>query len=328
MRTRSGSRLLARRRTTRESGALLQSLPIELLIAIARTLGCAPWPPELFGGALEVCTMGEVCHAFYEACSSAQVWEPLALNCFPRLRSMLQHLPSPHPPFKQLYQQQHRAGAHKFTAALHVRREDYLYTMEVRALDDVGMDEEPFTIIASGRHTFPGDEVRMWTGPEEPCWAKSIVNEYRAASDAPHGGRTMWKHSRGRKILKNLSIKCFVTRADGATFCLYHDVAGKFTLDSATDGAFIYDERHGSCDIFEIIYPRQPPPMANAVRQSTIDCVSVGLTLRKDEADGTVVRGCVDVRFLSKDLEGADGLTDALDVDVRRYLQTHAPFRP
>lgn len=322
MRTRSGNRLLVRRRTTRESGALLQSLPIELLIAIART-------HDEFFGALEVCTMGEVCRAFYEACSSAQVWEPLALNCFPRLRSMLQHLPSPHPPFKQLYQQQHRAGAHKFTAALHVRREDYLYTMEVRALEDFGIDEEPFTIIASGRHTFPGDEVRMWTGPEEPCWAKYIVNEYRAAYDAPHGGRTMWKHSRGRKILKNLSIKCFVTRADGATFCLYDDVAGKFTLlPDFAQHAYIFDERHGSCDIFEIIYPRQPLPMANAVRQSTIDCVSVGLTLRKDEADGTVVRGCVDVRFLSKDDDEDDGLTDAADVDVRRYLQTHAPFRP
>ena len=323
---------------TNESAAVLLALPPEVMSLIALQV--------VSGGDLaDVVRMLATSKAWRAVCSAEAFWRELCLANYPRVRQILQHMPPPHPSWRQLFRSQRRAEKPQRSTrepSATPPHSAYLYTVEIR--DDGGpafylglAQPKPPLLTVSGRLESCFDCLRLWEDGDEPTWSKSIVRSYRDSG----GSRARWRNSAGGEIASRLRVTCFVTRpSDHASFCLYDEFIGPSTDWAQQLG--VIDEAP-DVDIFEMMFPEATLPMAGAAALQLIGVVpsKVQLTLRlrsegfhdddddpkydpaRDERGNLPGVGELEVRYL---LLGGDEASDAGYLQNQQYLNSFAPF--
>lgn len=299
------------------SGALLAALPAELLALVTRDVHSAAC----------VGHMAAVCKSFRAVCESEGVWQALAFAHFPRLRALLQHMPQPHPPYRQLFRQQHRAERPRRPMPKpSTSRSDYVYTVELRRSakdlqhgpthDALNCLPGALMFSACGRPARFDEAVVLWEHAAAPAWAAEITRHHRnMTGDDSIPGVSSTKSTRVlSRLCDSLEMSVFVTRSDGATFILY---------DGVTNGTKICDEFEvDRCDSFELDFEEMQLPTRGACNAEwqAGRRVYIPLRLRAATGEGGVsLEGGAEIRYLMGD-------ADMDDDDVLGYLESFAPF--
>ena len=141
---------------------------------------------------------------------------------YPRVEHMLESMPKPHPPWRQLYLQQLRAerplrceaaGMLPTTTSL----SDYFYGVEI-----YGEKNRPPLVAKYGRLGPTAVCVIAWTGPTSRPLRKSSRTSARMRGRSRRRRRpAAWIASGGWRIASELRMRIFITRPGGDTFCLY-----------------------------------------------------------------------------------------------------------
>ena len=342
---------------TAESAAVLLALPPEVmsLVALEVILG------EEDDNLADVVRMLATCKAWRAVCSAEAFWRELCLAQYPRVRQILEHMPPPHPAWRQLYRRQRRAERSRRSIWLAYRGDlplflmpphsHYLYTVEI--YDDRGQGipgpcQQPPLLSVSGRleEYDPVDCLRLWDDGDEPSWAESLVRSWRESEyDLGQYNLGRWCISPGGRIAERLRITCFITRPDHASFCLYDDMIDRNHTQS-TAGS-VLDEWEGvdgeGSDIFELHFAKAILPRAGAAAYAPahLAAANVQLILRLrsegfhdsdedpkyDPARGKLGNlpgvGELEVRYLHVDGDDSDDFSLR---EVRQYLESFAPF--
>lgn len=203
----------ARKRSVRDerastlSGSMLQAFPAEILLNVVKMLRPTTTPGDRCPrDVLSLARMSATCRTFNSVCERDEAWREPTLRRFPRLSSLLQHMPAPHPPFRTLYRQQLHADALPPPPPPQTTWNYYTHTIEVRCKDTL-------VAHASGRVDRAAD-WKLWAQDEEsPLWADQIVKIYRSTVKGQPWASDMREIARieASRCARAINIRCYVT---------------------------------------------------------------------------------------------------------------------